>query len=140
MTALEKLIRDEELDPVEEASRLSVLFGQIKRCVSKLPGVEFHHLEPGEIGTFGRVEWNAWLYVRKEDRVFPFRIAIQAGRHSQFRLRFHPDTENPTEVTILTALRDIMRDQMTGVDAMFVRMRYWNEKREEPIRPLCRVG
>jgi hypothetical protein len=140
MTALDKLMRDEPIDPVEEEIRLTDVFARIARCMKELPGMEFHHLEPGEIGHLGRIEWNAWVYVRGEDRVFPFRVAMESGRHSQFRMRFNPDMGSPTDVTIKTALRDIMREQMTGVDAMFVRMRYWNDNREEPIRRVRRVG
>lgn len=140
MTPLDRIIRDEQLDPAVEEALLSEAFARIQRCVGKLPGTEFHHLEPGELGTLGRIEWNAWLYVRSEDRVFPFRIAFETGRHSRYRMRFNPDLGAPTDVTITTALRDIMREQMTGVDAMFVRMRYWNDNREEPIRRLTRVS
>ena len=133
MNPLEKLIRAEGSDPVEEESRLKGLFAQIERCVAKLPGVLFYHLEPGEMGAFGRIEWNAWLYVREQDRVFPFRVAVEPGRHSQFRIRINPDMGNPTDTTIITALRDIMREQMTGVDSMYLRLRYWNDNKEEPI-------
>jgi hypothetical protein len=134
MTPFDKLLREEKLDPSEEESRLRALFAQIERCVRNLPGVLFYHLEPGELGHFGKMEWNAWLYVREQDRVFPFRVAVEPGRHSQFRMRIHPDMENPTDVTILTYLREIMRDQMTGVDSLYLRLRYWNDNNGEPIR------
>lgn len=133
MKTLDRFFADEKLDPREERSRLSALFAQIERVVTTLPGVLFYHLEPGEIGKLGKMEWNAWLYVRDQDRVFPFCVAIESGRHSNFRLRINPDMENPTDVTIVTALRDIMRNQMTGVDAMYIRQRYWDDNREEPI-------
>jgi hypothetical protein len=129
----DKILRDEGIDPKEEEQRLTALFAQITRVVKSLPGVMFYHLQAGELGKFGRMEWNAWLYVREQDRVFPFRVAIEPGRHSQFRLRIHPDLEVPNDITVLSALREVMREQMTGADSMCLRLRYWNDNKEEPV-------
>jgi hypothetical protein len=131
----DKILREEGIDPREEERRLTALFAQIDRVVKSLPGVMFYHLQAGELGKLkgNRVEWNAWLYVREQDRVFPFRCAIEPGRHSQFRLRIHPDLEVPNDTTVLSALREVMREQMTGVDSMYLRLRYWNDNKEEPV-------
>jgi hypothetical protein len=135
MRALEKLIAEEGIDPREEESRLGTLFAQIEQVVRTLPGISFEHLEPGEMGLFRGVEWNAWLYMRETDRVFPFRLAVEPGRNSRFRMRVHPDMERPTETTLKTWLAEIMREQINaGVDEMVIRLRYWNDNREEPVR------
>lgn len=133
MKAYDNILREEGLDPREEETRLTALFEQITRVVKALPGVTFYHLQPGELGHFGKMEWNAYLYVHAQDRVFPFRLAIEPGRHSQFRLRVHPDNESLTDLTVMTALRDIMREQMSGVDSMYLRLRYWQDNCNEPL-------
>lgn len=132
--AYNKLLREEGTDPREEATRLRVLFEQMERVVRALPGIMFYHLEPGDVGTFGKMEWNAWLYVPAQDRVFPFKVSVDPRKTTQYCLRVHPDMEQPTDFTVRAWLQDIMRQQMTaGVDGMCLRLRYWQDEKEEPL-------
>lgn len=136
--AYDKLLREEGTDPHEEATRLRALFAQMERVVAGIKGMTFYHLEPGTVGKFSRrLEWNAYLYLREQDQVFPFKVSVETGKTSQFNLRVHPDMEEPTDFTVRSWLQDIIRQQLTaGVDGMCLRMRYWTEHSEEPIAPV----
>ena len=111
--------------------------------VQSLPGITFHHLQPGDIGTFRtdsrRIFWNCWLHWREQDRVFPLRIVIEPGRNTdtEFMLRVHPDMERPTDLTVLTWVRQVMTEQVKyHVDGCHLRLRYWQDNKEEDFRPL----
>ncbi len=128
-----RLIAAEGVDQREEEDRLQALFAQIERIIREVPGIEFHHLQPGQLGNYAqKLEWNAYLYVRAQDRVFPFRVAIEPGRHSQFRLKIHPDLEDPTDHTLLVNLRQVMALQMSANETC-LRLNYWNHRKEEPV-------
>ncbi len=127
-----RLVAAEGIDQHEEETRLEALFAQIKRVVRGLVGIEFHHLQPGEIGHFRKMEWNAYLYLRAQDRVFPFRVVIEPGRHSSFRLKIHPDLEQLTDFTVLNALSAVMRLQLQA-DDLYLRLNHWHDHKEEPV-------